>query len=676
MNKNEKSNRLINEKSPYLLQHAYNPVDWYSWGEEAFEKAKNEDKPIFLSIGYSTCHWCHVMERESFEDEEVAEILNKHFVSIKVDREERPDIDNIYMTFCTLYTGSGGWPLTIIMTPDKKPFFAGTYIPKYNKYGRTGIINLLKNIEESWVDKRQDLLEFSEKFKTKVTNYIQFDKSSELKDEIIEKAVDDLKDSFNSKYGGFGEVPKFPTPHNLNFLTKYAYIKNDNEALNIVNYTLESMYKGGIFDHIGYGFSRYSTDEKWLAPHFEKMLYDNALLALAYSENYLLTKNVIYKEVVDKIFTYISRVMTSPEGGFYSGEDADSEGVEGKFYVWTPNEIKEALGFKEGEEFNKRYDITEEGNFEGNNIPNLINNNLDISREEKLKFNNYIDKLFEVRESRIHPHKDDKILTSWNGLMIAAFAYSGRVLENKEYINSAKKSADFIINTMIDKNGRLYSRYRDGDIANKGFLEDYAFFVYGLIEIYQSTFDAKYLSKAYELTKDMIKYFYDKENGGFYIYGEDSEQLIMRPKEVYDGAMPSGNSVAIYNLLRLAQLTDDLTFVGYADKSFKTFGNEIVRFPRGYTMFLSSYLYNVSSKVDVKIVGSLEECKEIIDILNKKYHPFLNIILADDGEIRELNEGIKNLSKIENKPTAYICKNFNCLPPITDIGQIINTIYG
>ncbi|WP_055669116.1 thioredoxin domain-containing protein [Desnuesiella massiliensis] len=589
-NSNRVPNHLVTEKSPYLLQHAYNPVDWYPWNEEAFEKAKKEDKPIFLSIGYSTCHWCHVMAHESFEDEEVALVLKTNFISIKVDREERPDIDSIYMSFCQAYTGSGGWPLTIIMTPEGKPFFAGTYIPKERKYNITGIIELLNQVVQMWHMEREKVISFSESFTAELQEKSIIEGSKNLSEDIIEQAVEDLKQNYDKVYGGFNHAPKFPTPHNLIFLMKAYKINKDKEILDIVEHTLDSMYRGGIFDHIGYGFSRYSVDEKWLVPHFEKMLYDNALLALAYTEAYEVTKKEIYKTIVENIFDYVSRELTSEEGGFYCGEDADSEGVEGKYYVWTPMEIFEALEGEAAKEFCDRYGITNRGNFEGKSIPNLIGKSIEISKKEEEKFETLRDKLLQKRNLRVHPHKDDKILVSWNGLMIAALAKAGRLLNEAKYLEAAQKAVDFILSNMIEESGRLYSRFREAEVANKGFLEDYAFLVWGLLEIYEVTSQKPYLDKALELNREMLRLFGDKEKGGFYLYGEDAEKLILRPKEIYDGAIPSGNSVATYNLLRLWHLSREEGLKKYAEQCFSLFGSEAQQAPTAHSMFLIAYL--------------------------------------------------------------------------------------
>lgn len=540
------------------------------------------------------------MERESFEDEEVAEVLNNNFVSIKVDREERADIDSIYMTFCQAYTGSGGWPLTIIMTPDKKPFFAGTYFPKESKYGREGIIDLLNSISDMWVKDKERLIGFSNEMIEEIKKHIIDANNTKemIKKEIIEETVRDLKEYFDENYGGFSKRPKFPTPHNILFLLRYYSKTKDQETLNMIEKTLQCMYKGGIFDHLGFGFARYSTDEKWLIPHFEKMLYDNALLALVYMEAYKITEKSLYKEIAEKVFTYILKNMTSPEGGFYSAEDADSEGIEGKFYVWDIEEIENILGKEKAKVYCNIYGITSRGNFEGKNIPNLINTKL-----EELKENNDLKeelediriKLLEFREKREHPFKDDKILTSWNGLMIAALAYGGKVLENEDYLNAAKKASDFILNKLIRSDGRLLGRYRDGQSANLALLEDYAFFIWGLIEVYNADKSSKYLDKALELNDQMLKCFYDEENGGLYLYGSDSEKLVVRPKELYDGAIPSGNSVATLNMITLSKITGKSELEEKVTKQFIAFGDSVNQNPVAYTHFITAFMSSNSN---------------------------------------------------------------------------------
>jgi len=574
-------NRLHNETSPYLIQHAENPVDWYPWGEEAFEKARREDKPVFLSIGYSTCHWCHVMAHESFEDAEAAELLNRHFVPVKVDKEERPDIDSIYMNVCVSLTGSGGWPLTAIMDSDGKPFFAGTYFPKRSRYGMPGLIEILENVNSHWKNNRQRLSDSAEK----ITAHINARSRKPLKNadsaQLIEQGLNYFKATYDPRYGGFGRAPKFPSPHNLLFLMEAYETHGDRNNLDMAETTLMSMAKGGIFDHIGFGFSRYSTDEKWLAPHFEKMLYDNALLIMAYTRAFELTKNPVYRSVAEKTILYVKREMTNEDGGFYSAEDADSDGVEGKFYVFTPREIISVLGEADGGRFCELYDISESGNFEGENIPNQINHaELDDSLLHLLP------KLYEYRKNRNSLHKDDKILTAWNSLMIAALADAHRVFGKAEYLESAKKAAAFIEKNLCEKNS-VFTSYRDGKRTDSGVLDDYAFYIYALLKLSDT-------ARAKTLMNKVIADFFDSENGGFFLTGSGAEALITRPKETHDGAIPSGNSVMAMNLLTLNLMTGEYSDV--FEKQMKFMASVAAEIPGGHSFFLYALLKSNSTK--------------------------------------------------------------------------------
>ncbi|HHV98712.1 MAG TPA: thioredoxin domain-containing protein [Clostridiaceae bacterium] len=684
MSTNRQANRLIHEKSPYLLQHAYNPVDWFPWSDEAFEKAKSEDKPVFLSIGYSTCHWCHVMERESFEDEEIASILNEYFIAVKVDREERPDIDSIYMAVCQALTGHGGWPLTVFLTPDKKPFFAGTYFPKEDRMGMMGLKSLLNRVVELWNSRRNELISSSNKITNMFNSPLDFQEediqNEDIPEDLVHDAFTEFKYAFDSIYGGFGSAPKFPTPHNLYFLLRYWHATGEDYALEMVEKTLDSMYRGGIFDHIGFGFSRYSTDRRWLVPHFEKMLYDNALLAIAYIETYQATGKKIYAETAHKIFTYVLRDMTSPEGAFYSAEDADSEGVEGKFYLWTPSEVKDVLGEEAGTRFCKFYDITERGNFEGKNILNLIDS--DTSGEDMNFIEECRNKLFLHREKRVHPYKDDKILTAWNGLMIAALSIGGRVLGEQKYTAAAEKALQFILGKLVRPgDGRLLARYRDGEAAFPAYVDDYAFLVWGLIELYNTTFKPEYLGKALQLNDDMIELFFDNEHGGLYLYGNDGEQLIARPKEVYDGAMPSGNSVATMNFLRLARLTGQSRLEELAGRQFKVFSNSLTSNPLGHAFLLCSFLFAHSAAKEVVISGSNSRDKEIlamIGVLRNKFNPFTTVLLSTDDlkDIVKIAPFAERYERAGNKAAAYLCENFSCQAPVYDSESLSKLLYG
>jgi hypothetical protein len=677
-------NHLKNESSPYLLQHAKNPVDWYAWSEEAFNKAKEEDKPIFLSIGYSTCHWCHVMAHESFEDQAVAKLLNETFISIKVDREERPDIDKIYMTACQLLTGSGGWPLTIIMTPEKKPFIAGTYFPKETRFGRLGLKDLIKQVKKLWNEKREDLLLQSERIINAIDETSDAAPGEILGHQILKSTYNRLAMAFDSKRGGFRKSPKFPTPHNLLFLLRFWKRTGNEEALQMVEKTLTEMRKGGIYDHIGYGFHRYSTDEYWLVPHFEKMLYDQALLIIAYSETYQATGNKLYAETAREIITYVLRDMTSPEGGFYSAEDADSEGEEGKFYVWSEAEIKKILNQKDFEILVETFNIKESGNYFEESTRRKVGKNIlylteplselavrfEMTQEElKMKIENIKKRLFEFREKRIHPQKDDKILTDWNGLMIAALSIAGRVLNEPNYLDVAKKSFDFIFSNLYSKKDRLLHRYRNGKAEINAYIDDYAFLSWGLLELYQSTYDINYLKKALKLNKHLINHFWDTNIGGFYFTPDYSEELIVRQKEIYDGAIPSGNSVAMLNLLKLSYITGDIEFERKADILNRTFAENVRNNPAAYTQLMIAIDFAVGPSYSVVISGEKgsNENKEFTDKMREQYIPNIVIMFRDTIEvppkIDKYSNFVQYFNMINNKTTAYVCFNKTCKPP-------------
>ena len=699
-----KPNRLIFEKSPYLLQHAHNPVDWYPWGEEAFEKAKKEDKPIFLSIGYSTCHWCHVMERESFEDVEVAKLMNETFVAIKVDKEERPDLDNIYMTVCQMMTGSGGWPLTIIITPDKKPFFAATYIPKETRSARIGMKELIPRIRDVWQNRRDEVLTSSEKIIGYLKQVSATSLGEELGENILDSAFENLSGRFDERYGGFGDAPKFPTPHNLTFLLRYWKRTGNEKALSIVEKTLQSMRLGGIYDHIGLGFHRYSTDSRWLVPHFEKMLYDQAMLTIAYVECYQATGKAEYKQAAQEVLTYVLRDMAASEGGFYSAEDADSEGEEGKFYVWTEEEIKRILPADEAGLAIRAFNVEKDGNFReeatgkttGGNILHLRKPVFDLAfelgilyEELKEKLESARQKLFDAREKRPRPHRDEKILTDWNGLMIAAMAKAAQTFDNPEYANTARKAADFILLKMRNSEGKLYHRYRKGDtdsaqaedvngeVAIQGFLDDYAFFIWGLIEIYETDFDVKYLKVALELTEEMIKHFWDEKGGGFYFTADDSESVILRRKEIYDGATPSGNSVAMLNLLRLGRMTANTVFEEKAVQIGRAFSKEVSQSPLAYTQLMAALDFELGNPYEIVLVGNSQsaDTKSMLKAIRKQFIPNKAVILRpteiESPEIIYLADYAKDMSSIDGKTTAYVCQNYSCKQPTTDIEKML-----
>ncbi len=638
------SNHLKNATSPYLLQHAENPVDWYPWCEEAFERARAENKPIFLSVGYSTCHWCHVMAHESFEDRATAEILNKYFISVKVDREERPDIDSVYMTVCQAFTGSGGWPMSIFMTWDKKPFLAGTYFPVRPQYGMPGFSDLLKAVAAQWNGRRDELLDSARRI---VAQLRQTEAVSENKDteNLCGRAVQMFFDSFDSVWGGFGAAPKFPVPHNLLFLTLYAGQKDNPGALKMVEKTLTQMQKGGIFDHIGYGFSRYSTDQYYLAPHFEKMLYDNALLIMAYASVYVITQNRLYLDTAEKTVQYVLREMTSPNGGFYSAQDADSEGVEGKYYTFTLDEIIDILGRERGGQFSETFDITAEGNFEGVNIPNLLKSNaLDAD------FGAEIPRLYDYRKNRSRLHLDDKILISWNSMMIAALSLLYRASRNGKYLQSAVSAQTFLEGN-LSEGLRLSTSWRDGKASEKGFLDDYGFYVAALMELYHSTLDRAYLEKAERLCGEAVRRFADEKNGGFYLADLADTELFMNPKESYDGAIPSGNSVMAYNLVRLYQLTGKEEYGELAEKQLRYMSAQAQDYPAGHSMFLLAKLIYDNPPDHIVIAlknrADLEKIKERLPLL-------ANVIVV--SQCREY-------PLINDRTTFYICKNHTCLAP-------------
>lgn len=680
-------NKLGGEKSPYLLQHQYNPVDWYPWGEDAFTKARKENKPIFLSIGYSTCHWCHVMSSECFEDDEVAEILNNHFISIKVDKEERPDIDTVYMSICQAITGHGGWPLTIIMTPDARPFYADTYIPKQTRYGVVGLIDLLYQIHQEWSNNRNDIIDTGNKITQIMKRKFegQSDKGTVTKD-LVNLAVSQLKQSFDHDYGGFGNEPKFPTPHNLLFLLAYSNLEADEQSLFMVENTLTNMYKGGIYDHIGYGFSRYSTDAKWLVPHFEKMLYDNALLATAYLESYQYTKNTLYKTIATQILEYVRREMTDREGGFYSAQDADSEGVEGKYYVFKPEEITEVLQNDDAGFFCNYFNITKEGNFEGSSIPNRIHaSELNPDNERVSRLCNYI---YRYRQNRYQLHKDDKILTSWNSLMISAFAKAAIILQQSQYADIAKWAVDFINTKLTDEEGQLYVRYRDGEAAHFGHLDDYAFFCQALLCVYDATFDIKYLKQAVDLVDKMLLEFWDDINEGFFLTGNKSEELIYRPKEVYDGATPSGNSVAGYVLQKIAHITANPKYQEYADKQLRFLAGQVKDNPAGFCYSQLAFLNALyPSKEIVCVVSNKQdntttaktvkrnpqenpEFDELKEYMATHYNPNMIVLVKtneNQEELHKIASYVKDYHSLDDKTTYYVCEDYRCLTPTHEL---------
>ncbi|NOU99100.1 thioredoxin domain-containing protein [Paenibacillus planticolens] len=685
MTTNNKPNRLAKEKSPYLLQHAYNPVDWFPWSDEAFDKAKKENKPVFLSIGYSTCHWCHVMAHESFEDQTVADMLNKDFISIKVDREERPDIDHIYMAVCQAMTGQGGWPLTVFLTPEKKPFFAGTYFPRSRKYNRAGMVEIIAQLAGKWREDAERVREVGEQVMQETTNRLLEHRSGgEVTEETLHEAFRLYEEAFDPEFGGFGSSPKFPTSHNLSFLLRY-YKKTGNErALEMVEKTLDMMHRGGMYDHIGFGFARYSVDNKWLVPHFEKMLYDNALLIMTYTEAYQVTGKLKYAEVAEQTITYVLRDMTDECGAFYSAEDADSEGEEGKFYVWTPDEVEVVLGIDEGDLFSELFDITEEGNFEGHSIPNLIGMTLESFAKRKQipldQLKQRIElaraKLFAHREQRIHPGKDDKILTAWNGLMIAALSKAARALDKPAYAEAAARAADFLLRELRREDGRLLARYRDGEAAFLGYVDDYAFLVWGLIELYEATFELRYLREAVQLNAEMLRLFGDEEKGGLFFYGSDAEQLLTRPKEIYDGAMPSGNGAAALNLQRLARLTYDAKLSQAADIQLQAFAGAVASYPPGHALMLAAIDFAFGEASEIVIAGdpAKPQTQHMLRTVQRQFLPNALLILHPPGvegeEVRTLIPLVQDKLPLGGRATAYVCQNFACQAPTQDLEDL------
>lgn len=676
-----KSNRLIKEKSPYLLQHAYNPVDWFPWSEEAFEKSKSEDKPIFLSIGYSTCHWCHVMEKESFEDFDVAELINKYFIPIKVDREERPDIDTIYMSVCQIMTGSGGWPLTLFLTPDKKPFFAGTYFPKESRHGRIGMLELIPRINDVWNTKNNEIINSADEITTAL-NKNNFNSNNKIDKEILHNTYKYFLNKFDKEKGGFGNAPKFPTPHILTFLLKYYSSSNENQALEMVVKTLTEMRLGGIYDHVGFGFHRYSTDKNWLVPHFEKMLYDQAILIIAYSEAYQITKNNLFKTTVEEIIEYVLRDMTSDQGGFYSAEDADSEGEEGKFYIWEVNGINNLLNKDDSDFLISNFNLKDEGNWvdpfhngiTSTNILHLLKENDD---------NDFHDNwwrirktLFSERKKRIHPYKDDKILTDWNGLMIAAFSIAGKTFNSELFINAAEKSFSFIENNLIDTNGFLKHRYRDNEAGLPASIEDYSFLIYGLLELFEATQKSNYLTKALKLHSIQKELFWDSNIGGYFFTPSNGENLIIRPKESYDGAVPSGNSIALLNVVKLYKITSDIKFKEECDLIIKTFSGNIVNYPHGHTQLIQGIeeFFNTSTEIIVYSKNNDDNLKVFISKVNSSYIIGKTLIVLNETD--KIFDSIPYLQSYKSNEDLliYVCKNFVCNAPVKNFNDALELL--
>lgn len=682
---NIKQNRLAKEKSPYLRQHATNPVDWYPWGEEAFAAAKAADKPIFLSIGYSTCHWCHVMERESFADPEVATVLNEAFIAVKVDREESPDLDGIYMTVCQAMTGSGGWPLTIIMTHEQKPFFAGTYFPKKSSFGRTGLLELAKRIQALWQTRRDELLAVADHNLAALEAAEEKSAGVQLQPDILDRAFSEMAQAYDERYGGFGFAPKFPTPHHLLFLLRYWQRTGEEEALSMVEHTLTVMRKGGIYDQLGSGFHRYSTDERWFAPHFEKMLYDQAMLLLAYLEAYQVTGNSLFRQTAEEVYTYLITVMRDPSGGFYSAEDADSEGVEGKFYLWSWSEVAQVLTPEEAQLVTAYFNLETAGNFRGLEVPDGANIlhitaelttvarrlGIDPAQAEALLAAAKA-KLLAHREQRVHPFKDEKILTDWNGLLLAALATGGRVLQAEEWVQTAEETARFLLTVMRAPDGGLWHRYYRGEAGIHGFLEDYAFLIWGLLELYEATFEARYLKEALALNTYLQRNFLDSAHGGYFQTAVNAAQVPVRQKELYDGAVPSGNSVMLLNLLKLARITGDPSLQQEAERSSVFFGDRVERTPVNYTQFLSALDFAFGPGREIVIAGERgeETTERMLAFIQTTYHPrTINLFrpaVEENPLLTRLAPFTKELTALAGKTTAYVCQNYRCSLPTTD----------
>ena len=676
------TNRLIHETSPYLLQHAHNPVDWYPWGEEALERAKHEQKPILLSIGYSACHWCHVMERESFENEDIAAIMNALFVNIKVDREERPDLDEIYMNAVQILTRQGGWPMTVFLTPDLKPFFGGTYYPPEDRYGRPGFPKVMYAVIEAYNDKNDQVLEQADQITAQLNQMSNLVSShdQELTEELMTKAFQHYRSQFDSQYGGFGNAPKFPPSMGLPFLLRYWHHSGNVNALEMVELTLQKMARGGMYDQLGGGFHRYSTDARWLVPHFEKMLYDNAQLVVAYFEAYQATQNSFYLDIATETLDYVLREMYDAEnGGFYSTQDADSEGVEGKFFVWEPSEVEDIIGEENAEIFCEFYDITPHGNFEGESILHIQTPSDVFARKlgmEQAALDTLLtdckQKLFTEREKRIKPGLDDKILTSWNGIMIRGMAIGYQLTSKLEYLTACEKSAEFVLTTLSQEDGLLLRTYREGKSHLNAYLEDYSYFIAGLVALYEASFDAKWLTEAERLANIMIEQFADDDGEGFFFTGKAHESLIVQSKSAYDGATPAGASMAIHSLLRLAKHLDKPEFHDKAVSTLKLYFHQMDVMPLGSGQLLCELAFLLSTPKEMAIVGNREDAKtkSMLAALHGMYLPNKIVALSESPDAATLPL-LANKPLIDNGTTAYVCENYVCQEPTTDVDAFV-----
>lgn len=667
-------NNLIHESSPYLLQHAHNPVNWYGWNDDALQKAKDENKPIFLSIGYSACHWCHVMAHESFENEDVAEFMNENFINIKVDREERPDIDDIYQKVCQIATGQGGWPLSLFLTPDQKPFYVGTYFPVLDSYGRPGFGSICRQLSQAWKEKPKDIEASAEKF-TSALHKTEKVQTTKLERTILDEAAMNLFQLGDASYGGFGSAPKFPNAANISFLFRYAKLSGLGKFNEFALKTLKKMANGGIFDQIGGGFSRYSTDAKWLVPHFEKMLYDNALIPVNYAEAYQITKDPFYLDVLKKTLDFVLREMTSPERGFYSAYDADSEGIEGKYYVWKKSEIKEILG-SDADLFCLYYDVTDGGNWEGNNI---LCNNLNISTvafnfgisesEVSTILKSCSEKLLKIRSARIPPGLDDKVLVSWNSLMITAFAKGYRVTGDIRYLNAAKDCLSFIEQNLF-VNEKLLRTYKNGIAKIDGYLEDYSYFINALLDVFEIEPDQKYLTLSIKLGHHLVGHFWDSENNNFFMTSDDHEKLIIRPKSNYDLSLPSGNSVSAFVMLRLYHLSQEPTFLEITTKIMESQAQIAAENPFGFGYLLNTISMYIQKPQEITVINT--ENSEIIQSLLLDYLPnSIMITIKNSSQLENLSEYPFFAGKsFEDKTSVFVCKDFTCSLPLHTLDEI------
>ena len=687
-------NHLAGEKSPYLLQHVHNPVDWYPWGPEAFARASAEDKPVFLSIGYSTCHWCHVMERESFEDAEAAALLNRVFVCVKVDREERPDVDAVYMAVCQMMTEAGGWPLTIFMTADARPFFASTYLPKISRFGRSGIMELVPRVEMLWSTRRVDLLKAADQVLDALQSGLPVPSEADPGAELMDLAYADLAASFDARYGGFGDAPKFPMPHSLRFLMRYALRHPESDAATMVRTTLNALRHGGICDQVGFGFHRYSTDTRWHVPHFEKMLYDQALLALTYMEAFQITGDSRYRATAVETLDYVLRDLAHPDGGLYSAEDADSEGVEGKFYLWSKKEVLDLLGAVDGEIFCEVMHVGEDfpqadeaagGSTGGSILHRSPEMHVELSAEgvTPAETARIVERgrrmLFETREKRIRPHRDDKILTDWNGLAIAALAQAGRAFGEPRFIFAAEQAAAFIKDKLMDPDGYLLHRWRDGEAGIGGFLDDYAFLTYGLMRLYEATGDVRRLQDAVMFTNGMIARFWDVHRGGFFLSGPDAGGPPMRSKELFDGALPSGNSVAMENLVRLGTLTGRTDFLEKAWALARLYAGPARHHPQGFAFWLGALDFALGPSREVVIVGGKDTADTLAmkKALDREFLPNAVVLFKTPesaSALAELAPFTLSLDAIAGKATAYICTDRACALPATNVPGLLDRL--